>query len=217
MKYFIDSEFIEDGRTIELISLAIVAEDGREFYRQNADCSFGRASEWVWRNVFPHLQHFAMRGKRSCNAREYHGGGDTHTGRCAGHKCPWAYHWEIRDAVLNFCDIGLYGNPEFWGYYADYDWVAFCQLVGTMASLPKGFPMYCRDIQQLREHTGIESLPPHLSSEHSAMNDARWNKLAYEFLTGACAAASPHKTPHFAGCPAIEGKPVCTCGTGRGA
>ena len=32
MKYFYDTEFIEDGSTIELISIGVVAEDGREYY-----------------------------------------------------------------------------------------------------------------------------------------------------------------------------------------
>src|SRR4051812_11038169 len=32
MKYFYDTEFLEDGQTIELISIGIVAEDGREYY-----------------------------------------------------------------------------------------------------------------------------------------------------------------------------------------
>ncbi len=32
MKIFYDAEFIEDGVTIDLISIAMVAEDGRELY-----------------------------------------------------------------------------------------------------------------------------------------------------------------------------------------
>lgn len=32
MKYFLDTEFHEDGKTIDLISIGIVAEDGREYY-----------------------------------------------------------------------------------------------------------------------------------------------------------------------------------------
>ncbi len=35
VKYFIDSEFVDDGRTIDLISIGIVAEDGRELYFSN--------------------------------------------------------------------------------------------------------------------------------------------------------------------------------------
>lgn len=41
-------------------------------------------------------------------------------------------------------------RPEFYGYYSDYDWVVFCQLFGTMMDLPKGFPMYCKDLKQYK-------------------------------------------------------------------
>ena len=32
MRYFYDTEFIDNGRIIDLISIGVVAEDGREFY-----------------------------------------------------------------------------------------------------------------------------------------------------------------------------------------
>ena len=38
--------------------------------------------------------------------------------------------------------------PQFYGYFADYDWVVFCWLFGKMMDLPKGFPMYCIDLKQ---------------------------------------------------------------------
>ena len=40
-------------------------------------------------------------------------------------------------------------KPVFYAYYADYDWVVFCWLFGRMIDLPKGFPMYCNDLQQI--------------------------------------------------------------------
>lgn len=43
----------------------------------------------------------------------------------------------------------IYNQPEFYAYYADYDWVVFCWLFGRMIDLPKGFPMYCKDLKQL--------------------------------------------------------------------
>jgi hypothetical protein len=43
MKYFLDTEFIEDGKTIDLISIALVAEDGREIYLCNSDCDLNKA------------------------------------------------------------------------------------------------------------------------------------------------------------------------------
>jgi hypothetical protein len=46
------------------------------------------------------------------------------------------------------CDI-IWDNPEFYAYFADYDWVVFCWIFGKMIDLPKGFPKYCRDLKQM--------------------------------------------------------------------
>jgi len=73
-------------------------------------------------------------------------------------------------------------KPEFWGYYADYDWVVFCQIFGAMIDLPKGWPKYCRDLKQLCDSLGNPELSEQVSAEHNALNDAQWNKQAYEFL-----------------------------------
>src|SRR5687768_2854752 len=127
MRYFLDGEFIEDGKTIDLLSLALVAEDGRELYLQNADADFSKASDWVWRHVYPSLEHFEMAGRRKCTKR-HQIAGDPLTAACTDPKCPWRFHFEIRDRVREFCEPDK--HPEFWGYYADYDWVAFCQLFG---------------------------------------------------------------------------------------
>lgn len=56
MRYFLDTEFEDNGRTIELISIGIVAEDGREFYAENAEFNWNTASFWLWTNVFPGLK-----------------------------------------------------------------------------------------------------------------------------------------------------------------
>jgi len=55
MRYWFDTEFIEDGRTIDLISIGIVSEDGRTLYMENAECDLTKASGWVRKNVFPQL------------------------------------------------------------------------------------------------------------------------------------------------------------------
>src|SRR5581483_2856377 len=73
--------------------------------------------------------------------------------------------------------------PEFWGYYADYDWVVFCQIFGAMIDLPEGWPMFCLDLKQLCIEQGNPNLPKQQSTEHHALNDARWNKAVYNFLT----------------------------------
>lgn len=47
VRYFYDTEFIEDGQTIELVSIGIVAEDGREYYAVSTDFDPARANPWV--------------------------------------------------------------------------------------------------------------------------------------------------------------------------
>lgn len=77
-------------------------------------------------------------------------------------------------------------TPEIWAYYGAYDWVAFCQLWGTMMQLPKGFPMYVRDLKQECDRIGLKSSdlpdPVEGESEHNALGDARWTKRAWEFV-----------------------------------
>lgn len=51
-----DTEFIEDGKTIDLISIGMVREDGAELYLESLECNLTRASEWVADHVIPGLQ-----------------------------------------------------------------------------------------------------------------------------------------------------------------
>lgn len=58
MKYWFDTEFHEDGRTetLRLISIGIVAEDGREYYAENSEIDLEICNDWVKANVIPHLR-----------------------------------------------------------------------------------------------------------------------------------------------------------------
>jgi hypothetical protein len=152
MRYFLDTEFIERPGTIDLISIGIVDENGSEFYAESDEVDWSLANPWVLENVRPHLLNETFGMSRK----------------------------EIADRVLRFAPPEE--KPEFWGYYADYDWVVFCWLFGTMMDLPNGYPMYCRDLMQWADELGNLKLPEQRSTEHHALDDARWNKLAWEFL-----------------------------------
>lgn len=153
MRYFFDTEFIEDGRTIDLISIGVVAQDGREFYAVSQEAQLHRANEWVRTNVLPRLPRY----------------GDG----------VWMPRSTIAAAVKAF--VTTEPKPEIWAYYADYDWVALCQLFGTMMDLPKGWPLFCRDLKQLSVDVGSPDHPAH-AVEHDALADARWNRAMYDFL-----------------------------------
>lgn len=55
--YCYDTEFLEDGHTIDLISIGIVCEDGREYYAINSDADWDRIrkDDWLMENVVAHL------------------------------------------------------------------------------------------------------------------------------------------------------------------
>ena len=55
MKYFIDTEFIDQPYTVDLISIALVAEDGREYYAESDETDWSRASQWTLTHVKPQL------------------------------------------------------------------------------------------------------------------------------------------------------------------
>jgi hypothetical protein len=55
MKIWFDTEFIEDGKTIDLISIGMVRDDGATCYYEVEECDLSRASQWVKDNVLPHL------------------------------------------------------------------------------------------------------------------------------------------------------------------
>lgn len=152
MKYFLDTEFHEDGKTIDLISIALIAEDCREYYAVSSEADYDRiwsddSCEWLCENVMCYLD-FRYGPER------VHGAKDRAT---------------IRQEILDF--IGDDKAPEFWAYFADYDWIAFCQLFGRMIDLPKHFPMFCRDIRQLIDVYGKPGVAQ--ENEHHALYDAR--------------------------------------------
>jgi hypothetical protein len=162
MRIWFDTEFIEDGKTIDLISIGMVREDGATFYAENAECDYARASPWVKQFVIPQLR--------------------------GGQKL-W-YRKDMAEYIVAFAGE----SPEFWGYYADYDWVVLCQLYGTMMDLPKGWPMFCLDIKQQAHLAGNPDLPVQTGGDHHALWDAKWTKTAWEFLEK-LADANPKSNP----------------------
>lgn len=136
MDYFIDTEFIEDGRTIDLISLGIAASDGREIYLESAEADLSRANDWVKEHVLPHLGPVEARVSREA----------------------------MRRAVVKFVDTSTKGTDlRFIADHASYDWVALCQLFGKMIDLPDGWPMFCHDLQQVLHEEDLVIEPPALS------------------------------------------------------
>lgn len=174
MKFFLDTEFIERPGVLELISIGIVPEAGVEgsFYAESFDFNPGDASLWVRGNVYPYLLNNP--GNREMPRIEI-GKETTILG----------YRETIRDYLRQW--IASYTDePEFWGYYADYDWVVFCWLFGAMVDLPDGYPMFCRDIRQLMECHNVDpkKKPAQEGSAHNALDDAIYHRTLYAWAKG---------------------------------
>lgn len=153
MRYFIDTEFVEDGRTIDLISIGVVAEDGREFYAHSGeyDRAKAEAHPFVSVSVLPHLVDTPAQSRES-----------------------------IRDELAVFLRQG--GDPELWGYFAAWDHIALMQLWGDFSAQPDWLPMRSNDVAQLAQMMGVRKLPHQSGSEHDALADARWTKEVFDYL-----------------------------------
>jgi hypothetical protein len=157
-RYFYDCEFIEDGRTIELISIGVVAEDGREFYAVSTEFDPERAIPWVRRNVLDQLPAPADRAWRS---RE-----------------------RIRDDLLAFL-TGPGEEIELWAWFAAYDHVVLAQLWGPMTALPRVIPRFTRELRQRWDDAGRPTLPPKPAGTHDALVDARYNLARWQAIEAA--------------------------------
>jgi hypothetical protein len=185
MRYYLDTEFIEDGSTVDLVSIGVVSEDGREYYAQSAEFDHHKADEWVKEHVLKQLvmcPHGEPGQKGIAGLyradKAYH----KKYGHCKFDTCPWRTREQIKQDILAFMDSEQHGTPEIWGYYSAYDHIAFCQLFGKMIDLPDGYPMYTHDLIQWADMLGNPQLPLQEDSEHNALADARWNKTVWEFL-----------------------------------
>ncbi len=176
MKYFYDTEFLEDGRTIDLISIGIVAEDGREYYAVAQDADWDRISthEWLMANVVPQLP--------------------------PGRAPEWKPKTQIRDEVSAFLrpatlsypgmpvrDRGRWNPqtvPELWAWYGAYDHICLAQLFGRMIDLPRHIPMWTNDLRQEQHRLGNPKLPAQPKGLHNALEDARHLRVQYDALLG---------------------------------
>jgi hypothetical protein len=167
-RYFYDCEFIEDGRTIDLVSIGVVDEFGREFYAISTEFDPRPAVPWVRRNVLERLPS-------------------------PGHPA-WRSRERIRTELYDFLVEPLRARPpraqeiELWAWYAAYDHVVLAQLWGRMPDLPREIPRFTKDLRQLWDERGRPPLPESAQQRHDALVDARHNLARWRVLKDAAPA-----------------------------
>lgn len=219
-------EYFDTKPTIDLISIGIVSEDNREYYAISKDFDLEEAwnrydlerqnhpypvkKYWIRENVLkPIWVEYVNRDGEEDNPVESFSYNSLKKIINKYGKTNKQIAEDIKEFVYNPTNVKPLGTEEsieFYGYYADYDWVVFAWLFGKMIDLPKQFPYYCRDLKQLEDdvvtqwyNTKIQKgevvtwehcqkvlktwkLYPKQINEHHALNDAIWNYLLYRFL-----------------------------------
>lgn len=182
MRIFYDCEFLDDGNTIDLISIGMVADNGREYYAVQADAPWERIkkNDWLVRNVLPSLplsdrsalERYLAHPENSRPLPSIRFVAIDVTSTVVKPRQVIAN--EVRDFVRGVPD------PELWAYYAAYDHVALAQLWGPMPALPLGIPMWTNDLKQeaARLRVSVDDLPEltQPEDEHNALADARFNR-----------------------------------------
>lgn len=174
VKFMYDTEFLEDGKVVDLISIGIVNyHTGETFYAVSNEFDTRAVAKnwWLMENVMssiPHNQFVVSDFEGSPVVRDIYPTGSDVLSR-----------EEIRDGIMEFTK-GYW--PDFWAWYGAYDHVALCQLWGKMIDLPKRMPMFTSDLKQLHKQKGCPLMPSQPSGKHNALDDALFNVVRYDYL-----------------------------------
>lgn len=167
-----DTEFIDTGSTIELISIGLVRADGAELYLENGEFLAENShllNDWMNTHVMPKTFMTSAPDDPRIVTKA-----------------------EIGQQVLTFCtEQGK--EPSLWAHYASYDWAALCQLYGPMINIPKGMPYHAMDFRVAQDLSGVKPPSQDPKNSHHALIDARWGKLAFAAFGMAFAPFDPEK------------------------
>mgnify|MGYP001271619315 CR=1 FL=1 len=169
MKIFFDTEFTGLHKNTTLISIGLVAENGKKFYAEFNDFDKSQIDEWLQENVVDNLWYDGQRFE--WDYPDYFYWGDTE------HIAVKLKEW-----LLQFDEV------EIWSDCLAYDWVLFNDIFGHAFNIPKNVCYIPFDICTLFK---IKDIDPDINREefaniegdkHNALHDAKVIKACYEKL-----------------------------------
>lgn len=173
MRLWFDTEFIDTGDRILLLSIGAISEDGATYYAEPHDTPIAQASDWVHANVLPLMARF--------DERRYRRRADS----------PIKPRPQIAEDLIEFA--GPY--PEWWAYVDEYDWVLLSQLFGCLTERPATWPFRARDVREIFDLSGMAGEPEDWVSPpmniHHALSDAKWDRKLWHRIQR-FARESPH-------------------------
>jgi hypothetical protein len=134
---FIDTEFSGLHQNGQLLSLALVPDEGPWFYAVFTDADTSGLSAWHQENVVPHLR---LSDAQLAKLPE----GDYILGT----------QEQILPLLLDY--LAVFETAVMWADVPAYDWVLFCELFGGAFGLPKNIHYIVRDLATLLEAKGYD-------------------------------------------------------------
>lgn len=166
MNLYFDTEFSGLRQDTTLISIGIVAENGKRFYAEFSDYDENQCDSWIKENV---LKHTILEGNETLAKRL---GEDKDTTVVLGSKADIRY--ELGEWLKQFDSV------QFVSDVCHYDMVLLIDIFGTAFDLPKNVSAVCHDINQdIAKHYEI--------SEREAFDKSREDIVAEscgEFIAG---------------------------------
>lgn len=158
-RFYLDTEFIEHPTGTYLLSIGLAHQDGSTYYAESSETDHALADDledtFLQDHVFPKLGMWNLKP-----------------------------HVQIASEITFFVNHHNRSDikPEFWAWYASYDWYLLCRLFGGMLKMPDGWPQYVNDLKPLVKRYGNFEIPKNEAQyEHNALDDARWLRAAHEF------------------------------------
>jgi hypothetical protein len=171
VRVYFDTEFVDDGKTIEFISIGMIREDGKTYYAvTNNGVTINKAvkHDWLRKNVVNQLPITLGTG----NGWDWNFDHEDHKSVKS--------RTEIAADIKKF--LGEVTNLELWAWYAAYDHVVLAQIFGTMLQLPNGVPMWTNDLRQELHRLGNPRYIEQVEGAHNALEDAKWNRQLGMYL-----------------------------------
>jgi hypothetical protein len=185
-RVFYDFEFLETGRTIDVISVGMVDDGGAELYLINQNAPWSRIvrdEPWLRDHVLPSLPM-----EWSANRKQAYPDPD-HPAVTPREDIPGLVRSFLVDGVR---PVDQGAELELWAWYGAFDHVALSWLWGRMIDHPRGVPMFTCDIRQWQQQLGRPALPEQPAGEHNALDDARHNRVRWALLAEFAAGRLTH-------------------------
>lgn len=179
MNLFYDSEFTGLHQTTTLISLGMVAEDGRAFYAEFNDYDRSQCDPWIRDNVLAHTRWINQPDATTGQWREQA------LTLCYGDSA------SIRTALQTW--LAQFERIEIWADCPAWDWVLLCELFGGAFHIPQQIYYLPFDLVTLFKAQGLDpdtdrasfagsAASGPLQQRHNALYDAQILRGCYRKL-----------------------------------